>query len=143
MKYDDDEKPEPSDFETIRRAFAVFNGFDGPSSDELWWRTDPEYAPITLLVNCNDLFFWGSADCERLGPSNIEALEQALTDARAAGDEHNAHLLWCARQRGMRPQGAFYKHFEEGIRPLFDACGPEREVGFGNPESNTVAEAAE
>lgn len=130
----EDDKIEHSDFETIRRAFAVFNGFDGPH-DELWWRTDDEYAPVTLMVNCNDLFFWGTSDCEELGPSNIADLEQAVSDAREAGDIGNGHYLWVARQRKMRPQGAFYKYFKEGIRPLFDACGPEREVGFGNPEA--------
>lgn len=123
-----------ADFETIRRAFAVFNGFDGPSHDELWWRTDAEYAPVTLLVNCNDLFFWGCADAEHLEPDNIADLEKAVADAKEAGDERHGHLLWVARKRGLRPQGAYYKYFKEGIKPLFDACGPEREIGFGNPE---------
>lgn len=127
-----------ADFETIRRAMAVFDGFDGPSSDQLWWRTDDEYAPITLLVNCNDLFFWACADCEVLHGGNIADLEQAKADAKAAGDEGNAALLWVARQRRMRPQGAFYKYFEPAMRLLFDACGPERETGFGNPHSNVV-----
>lgn len=127
-------KHETSDFETIRRAFAVFNGFDGP--DGLWWRTDaPEYDPITLLVNCNDLFFWGCSDSEPLGPSSIGQLEQAVADAKVAGDEAHGSLLWVARRRKMRPQGAYYKYFEDGVKPLFDACGPAREVGFGNPEA--------
>lgn len=133
MTEETEEKIEHSDFETIRRAFAVFNGFEGPSNDNLWWRTDAEYAPITLLVHCNDLFAWGCSDCEPLGPSNIAALEQAYTDAKAAGDLCHADLLWVARQRGMRPQGAYYKYFKKGMWSLFDACGPEREVGLGNP----------
>lgn len=124
------------DFETIRRAFAVFNGFDGPGNDELWWRTDAEYAPITLLVSCNDLFFWGCADCEILTPDNIGDLEQAVKDAAAISDKcHSfAHLLWIARIRGMRPQGACYKYFPTELHELFNQCGPERETGFGNPE---------
>ena len=123
-----------ADFDTIRRALAVFNGFDGPSNHVLWWRTDAEYAPVTLMVNCNDVFFWGCADCEQLDPDNIADLERAVADAKEVGDMSNGHLLWVARIRGMRPQGAYYKYFKEGIKPLFNACGPERETGLGNPE---------
>jgi len=117
---------EKSDFETIRRAMAVFNGFDGPPNDALWWRTDDEYAPVTLIVNCNDLFFWACTDCEELGPSSIGDLEQAVADARAAGDESSGHLLWVCRRRGMRPQKPYYKYFDSDVAKLFDACGPER-----------------
>jgi len=43
--------------------------------------------------------------------------------------------LFAARVRKMRPQGAAYKvRYDESIWPLFDACGPVREVGFGNPK---------
>lgn len=42
-------------------------------------------------------------------------------------------LLFSARSRGMRPQGAYYKLFPRDTWELFDACGPEREVGVGNP----------
>lgn len=126
------------DYETIRRAFAVFNGFDGPSSSSLWWRTDDEYAPITLLVNCNDLFFWGCADSEELTPDDIPDLERALADAKQAGDSAYADLLWVARKRKMRPQGAYYQYFDTpALKELFNACGPERETGFGNPERAT------
>ncbi len=129
-----------ADFETVRRAFAVFNGFDGPSNDELWWRTDSDYAPITLLVNCNDLFFWGCADSETLTPADLDDLEKAVADAKAAGDEHHGHLFWVARKRGMRPQGAYYKYFEGSLPELFNACGSERETGLGNPEKPTMKE---
>lgn len=105
-----------SDFETIRRAFAVFNSFDGPDSDELWWRVDSEYAPITLLINCNDY------------PSNIEQLERAYTDCILVNEGPRAHLLFCCRKRKMRPQKPYYKHLAEALHPLFDACGPERIV---------------
>ena len=128
-----------ADFETIRRAFAVFNGFDGPSNDELWWRTDDEYAPVTLLVNCNDLFMWGCADCETLAPSDLDDLEKALADAKSAGDESHAHLLWVARKRGCRPQGAYYKYFKGDLADLFNACGPERETSLGNPKTPAQA----
>ena len=33
----------------------------------------------------------------------------------------------------MRPQGAYYPESDPETWPLFDDCGPEREVGLGNP----------
>lgn len=41
--------------------------------------------------------------------------------------------LYSCRIEGMRPQGAVYRHNKKELWPLFDACGPEREVGLGNP----------
>ena len=127
----------------ILRALHCFDGFDGPACDELWWRTDaPDYDPLTLLVNCNDVFFWGSSDAEELTPENITALEQAIADMRALNlkddKKHEeswskAHILWIARQRKRRPQGAYYTYIPESYWPLFHAAGPEREVGLGNP----------
>ena len=61
----------------------------------------------------------------------------------AALDERDIHPyrfmpvgdLFAARVRQMRPQGAAYKvRYDESIWPLFDECGPVREVGFGNPK---------
>lgn len=44
--------------------------------------------------------------------------------------------LFAARVRSMRPQGAAYKvRYDKSIWPLFDACGPEREIGMGNPRA--------
>ena len=96
------------------------------------WRCDGEYAPITFWVNCNDLFFWGSSDCETLTIENLPILEQAFADCKAVDLEWAADMLFCARVRKERPQGAAYPK-DPKTWPLFDACGPEREVGFGNP----------
>jgi len=32
--------------------------------DELWWRTDGQYAPVTFFAMCSDFFDWATADCE-------------------------------------------------------------------------------
>lgn len=89
----------------------------------------------TAFVNCSDLFDWGSADCEEVTPENFPMLVQAIEDAEKAvkyggirGDD-----LFCARVRGCRPQGAAYTFIRPELWPLFDACGPERETGVGNP----------
>lgn len=119
----------PVDFDLIRRAFAVFDGFDGPPSDGLWWRTDGEYSPITLMVNCNDLFVWGCADLERLDYDGIDGLEQAIMDATKAGDgcREYGHLLWVSRRRGLCPQEPYFKCFPQAMHALFRACGNQIE----------------
>jgi hypothetical protein len=96
------------------------------NNESLWWRTDEEYAPITFLINCSDAFWWGCSDAEEITEENIDILEQSIKDA---GDPR----LFCARVRGMRPQGAMYKYIETKNRHFFDACGPEREIEIGNP----------
>jgi hypothetical protein len=103
--------------------------------DDLWWRTDGAYAPVALFINCNDVFWWGTGDCERITPENIGVLEQSYVDAKAACDIGSAYggTLFCARVRKIRPQGAAYPD-EPSLWPLFDACGPERAVGMGNPK---------
>lgn len=107
--------------------------------DMIWWRTDTEYAPVTFLVNCNDCFYWGSADAEEITSDNLAILEAAIADCKALSAAHYAGDLFAARVRKMRPQGACYNHYPKELWPLFDECGPQREIGFGNPHSPPVA----
>lgn len=103
--------------------------------DDIWWRTDDEYAPVTFFINCSDQFFWGSADCVTLTPENINELKKAYEDAEKVykyGDCYGSSLF-CCRINKMRPQGAYYSHIPKELWSLFDECGPERETGFGNP----------
>lgn len=101
--------------------------------DALFWNTTGEYAPITFFVTCPDLFHWASADAEPLTAETLADFERALADARAAcGSDTWGPELYCARRRGMRPQGAAYPE-DKRLWPLFDACGPERPRGLGNP----------
>lgn len=114
------------------------------------WRCDGECAPVTFFVERNDLFYWGCADGEELTADNLRVLKQsgddlyAISQEVAGDDEVSAAVeraglmcavpaLFCARVRRMRPQGAYYSFVPERAWPLFDACGPEREVGVGNP----------
>jgi hypothetical protein len=82
---------------------------------------------VTCFINCNDFFWWACGDCEELDDWNL--LEQSLIDA---GDD--GCLLYCARKRKMRPQGAFYKYLKLENLHWFDECGEKREINFGNPE---------
>lgn len=125
-------------FDFVLRVLRLFDEWDGLEQDNLWWRTDGEYAPVTFLVNCNDAFWWATADSERITPDNVAVLEQSLADCKAYSPNGRSHadLLFCCRVRGMRPQGATYKHIEQALWPLFDAAGPPRETDrkpFGNP----------
>mgnify|MGYP001473367429 CR=1 FL=1 len=57
--------------------------------DSLFWRTDGTYAPITLFIRCNDLFYWAMADLEEITPENVRELALALEDATG----HRAVIL--------------------------------------------------
>jgi hypothetical protein len=133
------EEQDKGAIEVALRAMRCCNGFSGPDADALWWRTDGEYAPVTMMVNCNDLFYWATADCEKITAANINGFEQAIADVvEAAGEDEvdAAPLLWVCRERQMRPQGAYYQHIDSRLHGLFNACGPARpsdSAPFGNP----------
>ncbi len=120
----------------ILRVLGLFASHDIAGDHPLWWRTDSSYAPVTFLVICNDVFYWASGDAEPITPSNIALLESTLAEVavleRECPDRVNgpsifdAVDLFCARVRGMRPQGAAYRGYHATLWPLFDACGPER-----------------
>ena len=101
---------------------------------------------VTFMVNCNDLFWWATADGEYITPDNLPILLKAVQDVRAAlgvpsepggADRERwerwydapsfAGELFAARVREMRPQRPCYKSYPPELVPLFDACGPERD----------------
>lgn len=108
---------------------------EADAHDTVWWRVDGKYAPITWFVNCPDLFAWGTADLEPITAETIEAFEMAYADVRVVtgGDPTYGSDLYACRQRHQRPQGAAYPT-DRRLWPLFDACGPERELGVTNPK---------
>lgn len=115
---------------------------------DLWWRVwDGE---VRFFVNCNDLFCWACADSEDITPENFPMLRQCFDDVRALYPKHSldyrfpkeALNLFCARMRKERPQGAAYPKNRD-LWPLFDACGPEREIDQGNPYKPGEREAKE
>lgn len=133
-----------SNLEEILRVLAAVAEAD--HTDMVWWRTDEEYTPVTFLVNCNDCFYWATADCEEITSENLPLFEQTLKDAREAEKTFGsiyAGELFAARVRKMRPQYASYAEYPPEMWPLFDACGPERQTdngAFGNPGSRAKAE---
>lgn len=121
-------------------VYRAFKAADFNNWQDLWWRCDGEYAPITVFILCNDLFYWACADNETVTPENISLLEKTYDEMKAIDAREReskvdkpifaitwAAFLFCCRARGMRPQKPFYEFLPAPIRPLFDACGPERD----------------
>jgi len=95
--------------------------------DDLWFFQGSD-GELVATVTCNDLFFWGVADCEKITDENVDVYLQSKIDDDICGE-----WLFCCRVRSLRPQGAAYTYIDKKLWPLYDACGPERETGFGNP----------
>lgn len=70
----------------IRSVLALGDGFQdyGNLWESIWWRTDEAYAPVTFMVNCNDLFYWACSDTEKITAENLPQLLQAIVDVRAS-----------------------------------------------------------
>lgn len=104
--------------------------------DDVTWRADVPTRRVTFWVNCNDFFEWATADTEEVTAETFSEFAKAYEDAaRAEADTMCVYggLLYCARQRKCRPQGAAYRNMPDAIRPLFDACGPARAKDILNP----------
>jgi hypothetical protein len=114
-----------TDTEQLAFILRVLRLIDRRECDEIYWWFD-QHDELRFFVNCNDLFYWASADGEDVTPNNISELERAYADVKAiVGDTDEGQALFASRVRRMRPQNCCYpKH--ERLWPLFDACGPER-----------------
>lgn len=124
------------DHRFLTRVLELFSASHADAYGDLFWRVD-DHQP-TLYANVSDVFAWGGADCEPITPQTLTVLEQAYADLKAVGAEEFTAELYAARQRGMRPQGAAYPGAAHEswrrVAALYDSCGPERAVGFGNPK---------
>lgn len=128
---------EPAEVLSPEQVVQVLHLFEFDATEELWWRSD-EQGRLRLFAQCNDVFAWACADCEEIRPDQLEILAKARADVAEATEDKwpwGFGILFAARVRGMRPQGAMYKHLDKRIWPLLDACGPEREPQLGNPEA--------
>jgi hypothetical protein len=90
---------------------------------------DLHYDDGDVFLNCNDAFYWGCSDCEVITAADIPEFERAHRDSK----EYEGTLLFIARKRGERPQGAVYSRIHPDEWALFDACGPPREKSISNP----------
>lgn len=54
---------------------------------------------LELYINCNDLFWWASADAEPCKPSELESLYKAWNENHKWGVS-----IWCCMHRNLQPQ---------------------------------------
>ncbi|MFL1904800.1 hypothetical protein ACJWDR_37705 [Streptomyces tauricus] len=138
-----EEQPENETPDFVTRVLELFSASHADAYGDLFWTVDN--GAVRLHANVSDVFAWGGSDCEPITPDTLPALERAYADLKAVGAEEFTAELYAARQRGMRPQGAAYpsKTHESWrqVSALYDACGPERELGLGNPKAPPTAAA--
>lgn len=127
-------------FHFLRDVLEIFYRAD--AREYLLWSFDTSGGRLRLWANCSDTFEWGGADSEEITPQMLSVLGVAYADLKQIDRGGWLAELYAARVRGMRPQGAAYpKPTEKNaaqVAALFDACGPEREVGLGNPKPRPV-----
>lgn len=105
------------------------------------WNTD-----LNFFVACSDLFYWGFADVEYISSQeDVDLLEQSIKDILVMNGSRDffGMELYCARKRKLRPQGACYESIDKNLWPLFDACGPVREVAMSNPKPHPANSSEE
>lgn len=96
----------------------------------VFWRVDMtpgRNREMTLFAECNDLFFWGTADAEPITVADVPLLRKALEDLRPLDAGYEIGHLFAARKRRLRPQRPCYKDFDPPVAALFDACCTEEE----------------
>ena len=59
---------------------------------------------LTPSIECGDVFVWGCADEEDILEDDLPLLEKCFEDTGGESGSNGA-ALFCARKRGMRPQG--------------------------------------
>lgn len=109
--------------EQINRLLTILSESDNLESFH-WMARDNGI--IDFFIDCSD-------SEEVKSDEDLDLLEASLKDADIFGD-----YLYAARKRGMRPQGAIYANFSAEEAELFNAVGPYREPGFGNPYDNVA-----
>lgn len=68
---------------------------------------------ITLVVNCNDIFYWGCADFELIGYDEVRELYELCFD-RECKQKTWGSVVWVCRRRKMRPQHPIEEDMKKG-----------------------------
>jgi len=129
----------------MMRVMEIFYRAD--IREQLIWYIDAHDGDLFLAADVSDVFSWGAADAEDITVETLPELEQAYADLKRLHEKATTWTadLYAARRRGHRPQGAAYPKpdvpcFTE-LAMLFNACGPERPTGFGNPKRPPVTQS--
>lgn len=76
---------------------------------------------IRFWVNCGDTFAYACADGEAITDDDLDALEKAIKDVRAADKfSFDGLEVFVARKRNQRPIGPVMDNKPEKVRALFE-----------------------
>lgn len=128
------------DLSFVTRVLEIFSLTHADSYSDLFWRVDN--GKLRLYANVSDVFSWGGSDVEEITAETLPELERAYVDLKAIGGESFLAVLYAARLRRTRPQGAAYPgeadKAGQAVADLYNACGPERAISESNPEKPPV-----
>lgn len=93
------------------------------SSSSYFFDIDKENKTYECSINCNDLFFWASADRLEITKDNFSLLKETYKELDSKYRRKFTGDLFACRVRKMKPQEACYKIYPKEIHHLFDACG--------------------
>lgn len=116
----------PYEAAEVFALFAEAEDFEGG----LFWRVDMTPGgdrDIRLHAECNDLFFWATADLEEITVADIPLLRRTLDDLKPLDAREELGHLFAARKRGLRPQKPCYKGLAPEVAALYDACCTEED----------------
>jgi hypothetical protein len=89
-------------------AFLLARGVCFVSGQDYIAPWDANERTCAIVVNCNDLFWWGTADAEPLPQGEIEPLYRAVKASPRWGADK-----WCCLRRKFRPQVPVVKRMKE------------------------------
>jgi len=108
MEYNDSEKEMVFEEE---QALAFLLSTDVLFLNTHWYKKDwneEQQSLFCVLVNCNDVFYWGSADAEEIKSDDMNTLWNYYCKDKIWGP-----AIWCIKQRGMMPQKPVYDDIME------------------------------
>ena len=90
--------------------------------DGYWAGEGNQNGQLSIGVNCNDLFWWATADLEPIETAeDVASLEECL-----AIDDVYGPTIYACRRRKMRPQNCVLRDMPAEIVPHLESCGPAR-----------------
>jgi len=113
--------------ERVVRLAAAYEAIDNlqfiiTDNDGYWAGPGNLEGTLTVSVNCNDLFYWGTADLEPIeSDADLELLKECLDI-----DDSYGPTIYACRRRKMRPQNCVLEKMPVDIKPHIEACGPVR-----------------
>lgn len=107
-------------FEEMSAVISFLNSID---YDEFWTYACED--DISIYINMNDFFYWGTADGEDFTVDDIPKAKQAIADCRAIEIKDTCLYevygmdLWACRKREQLPQDPVLAKYPEVIQDLF------------------------